>query len=238
MGESPTQEGPGYATEDTIYTRVYSVFVQAFKARTNLCITHSKWGHFFTHLWTCLARTKRGLRPYPLHPYYERVRTVHIVTKRGLKFWPRFVKMSSLWMWKIDSGPRFECRAEHPPPHTHTKYSSSWSVCCIIFLLQYISYKHVFPEVLFEITLSTLSWNELPKGHIFPLLSSGVARAFQGGRLVNHPPGRPKWGRNLRKFEGKWEKLQENEERMRKCSYLAHPRVRGWLRPCFFLEAD
>ena len=82
----------------TQYTHVYSVFVQAFKARTNLCITHSKWGHFFTHLWTCLARTKRGLRPYPLHPYYERVRTVHIVTKRGLKFWPRFVKMSSLWM--------------------------------------------------------------------------------------------------------------------------------------------
>ena len=99
--------------------------------------------------------------------------------------------------------------------HTHTKYSSSWSVCCIIFLLQYITYKHVFPEVLFETTLSTLSWNELPKGHIFLLLSSSVARAFQGGRLANHPPGRPKWGRNLRKFEGKWEKLQENEERMR-----------------------
>ena len=34
----------------------------------------------------------------PLHPYYGRVRTVHLVTKRGLKFWPRFVKMSSLWM--------------------------------------------------------------------------------------------------------------------------------------------
>ena len=58
---------PGIQNEDTIYTRVYSVFVQAFKARTNLCITHTKWGHFFTHLWTCLARTKRGLRPYP--PY-------------------------------------------------------------------------------------------------------------------------------------------------------------------------
>ena len=56
---------PGIQSEDTIYTRVYSVFVPAFKARTNLCITHSKWGHFFTHLWTCLARTKRGLRPYP-----------------------------------------------------------------------------------------------------------------------------------------------------------------------------
>ena len=44
------------------------MFVPAFKARTNLCITHSKWGHFFTHLWTCLARTKRGLRPYPPTP--------------------------------------------------------------------------------------------------------------------------------------------------------------------------
>ena len=93
-----TPTWPGIQSEDTIYTRVYSVFVPAFKARTNLCITHSKWGHFFTHLWTCLARTKRGLRPYPPHPYYGRGRTVHIVTKRGLKFWPRFVKMSSLWM--------------------------------------------------------------------------------------------------------------------------------------------
>ena len=59
---------PGIQSEDTIYTRVYSVFVQAFKARTNLCITHSKWGHFFTHLWICLARTKRGFRPYPPTP--------------------------------------------------------------------------------------------------------------------------------------------------------------------------
>ena len=25
---------------------------------------------------------------------------------------------------------------------------------------------------------------------------------------------------------------------MRKCSYIAHLRVRGWLQPCFFLEAD
>ena len=58
----------GIQSEDTIYTRVYSVFVPAFKARTNLCVTHSKWGHFFTHLWTCLARTKRGLRPYPPTP--------------------------------------------------------------------------------------------------------------------------------------------------------------------------
>ena len=63
-----TPTWPGIQSEDTIYTRVYSVFVPAFKARTNLCITHSKWGHFFTHLWTCLARTKRGLRPYPPTP--------------------------------------------------------------------------------------------------------------------------------------------------------------------------
>ena len=34
---------------------------------------------------------------------------------------------------------------------------------------------------------------------------------------------------NLRK---KWEKLQENEKRLRKCSYLAHPGVTGWLQPC------
>ena len=29
---------------------------------------------------------------------------------------------------------------------------------------------------------------------------------------ANRPPGRPKWGRNLRKFEGKWEKLQKIRE--------------------------
>ena len=61
---------PGIQSEDTIYTRAYSVFVPAFKARTNMCITHSKWGNFFTHLWTCLARTKRGLRPYPPTPIF------------------------------------------------------------------------------------------------------------------------------------------------------------------------
>ena len=37
-----TPTWPGIQSEDTIYTRVYSVFVPAFKARTNLCITHSK----------------------------------------------------------------------------------------------------------------------------------------------------------------------------------------------------
>ena len=70
-----THTWPDIQSEDTTYTRVYSVFVPAFKARTNLCITHSKWGHFFTHLWTCLARTKRGLRPYP--PY------THIMAEGG-----------------------------------------------------------------------------------------------------------------------------------------------------------
>ena len=69
---------PGIQSEDTIYTRVYSVFVQAFKART------------------------------------KRVRTVHIVTKRGLKFWPRLSKC-----------PHFECKklilvlALNAGPNTH-----------------------------------------------------------------------------------------------------------------------
>ena len=125
--------------------------------------------------------------------------------------------------------------------HTHprTKYSSSWSICCVIFLLQYILLISMyFQKFCLKLHCQLYPGNELPKGHIFPLLSSGVARAFQGGRLANHPPERPKWGQNLKIFEGKWEKLQEYEERMRKCSYLAHPRERGWLRPCFFLEAD
>ena len=58
---------------------------------------------------------------------------------------------------------------------------------------------------------------------------NGVARAFPGGRA--RPPGRPTWGRKWRKFEKKWENLQENEERLKKCSKFAHPGVKGWLRP-------
>ena len=43
-------------------------------------------------------------------------------------------------------------------------------------------------------------------------------------------PGRPKWGR---KFETKWEKIQENREMLRKCSWFAHLGVRDWLWPWF-----
>ena len=67
---------------------------------------------------------------------------------------------------------------------------------------------------------------------------SGIARGGWGPQWRSQglpgwavrPPGRPKWGRKLRKFEEKWEKSLE--ERLRKCSYLAHPGImRGWLRP-------
>ena len=49
----------------------------------------------------------------------------------------------------------------------------------------------------------------------------------------SRPPGRPKWGRkwrNLRKNERNY--IQKNEDRLRRCSYFAHPVVTGWLRPC------
>ena len=48
---------------------------------------------------------------------------------------------------------------------------------------------------------------------------------------ASRPPERRKWGRKWRKFEEKWEQIQKNEERLSKCSYLAHLGVRGWLRP-------
>ena len=47
---------------------------------------------------------------------------------------------------------------------------------------------------------------------------------------ASHPPGRPNWGSKWKKIEEKCEKIEENEEKLRKCSYLAHPGVRGWLR--------
>ena len=114
-----TPTWPGIQSEDTIYTRVYSVFVPAFKARTNLCITHSKWGHFFTHLWTCLARTKRGLRPYPPTPIlWQREDSAHghkarteILTSLCQNVLTLNVKnwfWSSLWM------------PGRTHPHTHT----------------------------------------------------------------------------------------------------------------------
>ena len=48
------------------------MFVPAFKARTNPCITHSKWGHFFTHLWTSRHVQREDNALIPLHPYYGR----------------------------------------------------------------------------------------------------------------------------------------------------------------------
>ena len=55
-----------------------------------------------------------------------------------------------------------------------------------------------------------------------PPTSSSIARAFQGGQ-------------NEGEYEEKLEKLQENEENLRKCFYITHPRVRGWLRPCLLV---
>ena len=56
---------------------------------------------------------------------------------------------------------------------------------------------------------------------------SDVDRAFPSGQDQNQIEEK-----NKEKNEEKWEKLQGNEERLRKCSYLAHPGVRGWLQPC------
>ena len=66
---------------------------------------------------------------------------------------------------------------------------------------------------------------------------------------ASRPPGRPKWGRKWRNFEEMRDPIQENEEGLRKCSYLAHPRERpatplmetfhfeSWnLSECFLLE--
>ena len=42
-------------------------------------------------------------------------------------------------------------------------------------------------------------------------MHSGVARAFPGGQVAH--PENQLWGRKWRKFEEKWEKIQENEDR-------------------------
>ena len=49
--------------------------------------------------------------------------------------------------------------------------------------------------------------------------------AFPGGRAA-HPEGQNE-EENEEKSREKWEKLQENEERLKKSSYLARPGVRG-----------
>ena len=60
---------------------------------------------------------------------------------------------------------------------------------------------------------------------------SGVARAFPGGRAA-HPEDQNEEENeeNLRKNERNY--VQENEERLRKYSYLACLGVGGLLRPC------
>ena len=87
---------PGIQSEDTLYTRVYSVFVPAFKSRTNLCITHSKSGHFF-HTPLNVPGTYNFDLALSKCPHFE---------------------------CKIDSGLRFECWDERTPVfrylQTHT----------------------------------------------------------------------------------------------------------------------
>ena len=135
-----TPAWPSIQSEDTIYTRVYSVFVPAFKARTNLCITHSKWGHFFTHLWTCLARTKRGLCPYPPTPIlWQREDSAHshkarteILTSLCQNVLTLNVKnwfWSSLWMpGRTHTHTHPTHPHTHTPPHTHTQKERSTKV--------------------------------------------------------------------------------------------------------------
>ena len=69
------------------------------------------------------------------------------------------------------------------------------------------------------------------------IVFSEVASAFKS-RVGQQPTRKTKMrGKNEEKFEEKNEKLRENEERLRKCSdlaNLAHPGVRGWLRPWSF----
>ena len=70
-----------------------------------------------------------------------------------------------------------------------------------------------------------------PAKHV--IIISGVARAFPGGRVA-HPEDQNEEENEERlrkKKKKKKQNIQENEEKLRKCSYLAHSGVRGWLRP-------
>ena len=58
--------------------------------------------------------------------------------------------------------------------------------------------------------------------------TSGVARALPVGRVA-HPKDQNE-EKIKENIEEELEKLEENGGRLRKCSYLAHPRVRGCLR--------
>ena len=60
-----------------------------------------------------------------------------------------------------------------------------------------------------------------------------VAMAFKASRVGESPTRKAELRKKMKENWGKWEKIQENEEKLRKCSYLAHPGVRGWLRPWF-----
>ena len=91
---------PGIQSEDTLYTRVYSVSVPAFKARTNLCNTHSKWGHFFHTPLNMPGTYKERITSIP--PY------THIMEEWGQCTWSQ----SEDWNFDLalSKCPHFECK--------------------------------------------------------------------------------------------------------------------------------
>ena len=64
---------------------------------------------------------------------------------------------------------------------------------------------------------------------------SGIARAFPCGRAA-HPEDQNE-EENKENWKKIWEK-QQNEERLRKYSYIAQPEVRSWLRPWGFISLN
>ena len=114
---------PGIQSEDTLYTRVYSVFVPAIKARTNLCITHSKWGlfsHTSEHAWHVQREDNVHILPTPILWKSEDSAPSHkarteILTSLCQNVLTLNVKnwfWSSLWMPGIYKGTHI--------PHTYT----------------------------------------------------------------------------------------------------------------------
>ena len=91
--------------------------------------------------------------------------------------------------------------------HTHTHKILFLVISLLYHLLTslYITYKHVFPEVLFEITLSTLSWNELPRS-LFPTSFQWCSQGLPGW-AVGEPPTRKTKMRT--KFKNIWGEMRE-----------------------------
>ena len=146
----PLRHVPAFGSKDTSVNCVWKSVHKNIKVRTILASTHSKWGQMCIAS-TCKTKQGYGLYSlYPLYPYRQSTYHCKYATKRGHKFCPRFVKMSSLWQYQTHSHPRFKCHGERANTSLTLLMPLSWGRKMAfwkqgIFVTQIINPKPIIP---------------------------------------------------------------------------------------------